>query len=266
MNTPSSEPFPARVSVESAGVLLMLGDCLERMKEIPDGAVVISDPPFNIGYHYASYSDNLKYDEYMAMLVAALRPPCVIIHYPEAICDIARAFGRSPDRIAQWVYPSNTARQHRSIAWFGCSPDFTLDSQPYKNPSDKRIKQRIADGKTCRIYDWWVINQVKNVGAEKTAHPCQMPTAVMERIVRITPCEIVSDPFMGSGTTGVACVNLGRRFIGIERDETYFNIARARIEAAMENFGGPNHPPAVADGPVHRGVSGGRQISTQDVP
>lgn len=210
-------------------ITLYCGDCLERIKEIPEDAVVVSDPPFNIGYHYASYADNMKHDDYMAMLIIALRPPCVIIHYPEAICDIARAFNRSPDRIAQWVYPSNTARQHRSIAWFGCSPDFKLDSQPYKNPNDKRIKQRIADGKTCRVYDWWEVNQVKNVGAEKTGHPCQMPLPVMERIVRITPSETVADPFMGSGTTGVACVNTGRNFIGIERDPEYFSIAQRRL-------------------------------------
>lgn len=215
-------------------ITLIHGDCLDHMKDVPASAVIVSDPPFNIGYHYATYADNMKHDDYMAMLVVALRPPCVIIHYPESICDIARAFGRSPDRIAQWVYPSNTARQHRSIAWFGCAPDFKLDSQPYKNPNDKRIKKRIAAGESCRVYDWWEINQVKNVGSEKTAHPCQMPLAVMERIIRITPTEVVADPFMGSGTTGVACVNTGRNFIGIERDEIYFNIAKNRIEAASQ--------------------------------
>lgn len=210
----------------------MLGDCLERMDEIPADAVVVSDPPFNIGYHYASYADNLNHDDYMAMLIIALRPPCVIIHYPEAICDISRAFNRSPDRIAQWVYPSNTPRQHRSIAWFGCRPDFRKDGQDYKNPKDRRVAALIARGRMARLYDWWEVNQVKNVSEEKEDHPCQMPLLVMERIIRITDAKTVCDPFMGSGTTGVACVNTGRRFIGIERDETYFAIAQKRISEA----------------------------------
>lgn len=55
----------------------------------------------------------------------------------------------------------------------------------------------------------------------------------MEWCLDLLPnCELVLDPFMGSGTTGVACVNLGRKFIGIEREPTYFDIACRRIEEA----------------------------------
>ena len=80
------------------------------------------------------------------------------------------------------------------------------------------------------MYDWWNINQVKNVSKEKTEHPCQMPLEVMKNIVGILPEEyIIVDPFMGSGTTGVACKELNRDFIGIEIDKKYFDIARNRI-------------------------------------
>ena len=81
-----------------------------------------------------------------------------------------------------------------------------------------------------RLYDWWNINQVKNVSKQKTKHPCQMPLKVMENIIGILPEDAtIIDPFMGSGTTGVACKNLNRNFIGIEIDEEYFNIAKNRI-------------------------------------
>jgi DNA modification methylase len=111
-------------------------------------------------------------------------------------------------------------------------------TQPYKNPSDKRIKERIARGCTgAKLYDWWNINQVKNVSQEKTEHPCQMPLEVMENIIGILPYDAtIVDPFMGSGTTGVAVINMNkkqnanRNFIGYEIDEKYFNIAKERIE------------------------------------
>lgn len=131
------------------------------------------------------------------------------------------------------MYNSNTAKQHRDIAFYGVKPDFRRVTQPYKNPSDKRIAKRIAEGKGARLYDWWEVNQVKNVSAEKTAHPCQMPVEVMRRAVGILPEGVtVIDPFLGSGTTGVACRMLGVPFVGIEMDSEYAEIARDRIASA----------------------------------
>lgn len=70
--------------------------------------------------------------------------------------------------------------------------------------------------------------------SERTAHPTQKPISLMKHLIQlVTPSDgIVIDPFMGSGTTGVAAMQLGRRFIGIERDQTYFNTASQRIEDA----------------------------------
>ena len=67
-------------------------------------------------------------------------------------------------------------------------------------------------------------------------HPTQKPKAVMEWCIQHLPteCQIILDPFMGSGTTGVACTNLDRKFIGIEIDEKYFEIACNRIEQAQK--------------------------------
>ena len=56
-----------------------------------------------------------------------------------------------------------TAKQHRGIGFWNVHPDFRKVGQPYKNPNDKRIAKRIAEGKKARLYDWWNINQVKNV-------------------------------------------------------------------------------------------------------
>ena len=69
-------------------------------------------------------------------------------------------------------------------------------------------------------------------GKEKTIHPTQKPVRLSEDLVKIhtNKKDLVLDPFMGSGTTGVACKNLNRNFIGIEIDEKYFNIAKERID------------------------------------
>ena len=216
-------------------ILLYNDNCLNFLgkNDIPQNSIIVTDPPFNIGYHYNEYKDRMEIDSYYEMLSGLLDiAPCVFIHYPEALYELSARSGVSPTRVVSWVYNSNTAKQHRDIAFYGVKPNFNQVRQPYKNPNDKRIQQRIAEGKTgCKLYDWWNINQVKNVSKDKTSHPCQMPLEVMKNIVGILPKDsTIVDPFMGSGTTGVACVEAGLNFIGIEMDSKYFEIAKNRLK------------------------------------
>lgn len=195
---------------------------------------IVTDPPFNVGYKYNTYKDNLseeKYYEFLGELFTARNMPFVVIHYPEALYKLAFEVGMFPEKICTWVYNSNNQRQHRDIAYFGIKPDFSQMTQPYKNPNDKRVKKLIEQGKTgARLYDWWNINQVKNVSKEKLKHPCQMPIAVMKNVIGVLPKDyIIFDPFMGSGTTGAACKDLGYSFIGCEVDETYYDICESRL-------------------------------------
>lgn len=212
----------------------ILGNNLEELKKLNldlSKVIFVSDPPFNIGYHYNSYSDKMKevdYYRYLAELFKGSKH--VLIHYSEYLYKYALEIGEAPVKTVSWVYNSNTAKQHREIAFFDVKPDFRKVGQDYKNPKDKRIQKRIAEGKKARLYDWWEVNQVKNVSAEKTEHPCQMPYEVMRRIVGILPeGYTIVDPFLGSGTTALACIEFGRDFIGIEVDEKYINIANERI-------------------------------------
>lgn len=192
---------------------------------------VISDPPYDQGYHYSEYSDELTLDEYSQMLQDAFGGyQSVIISYPEETLNIVSKV-MSADWCYQsvsWVYNSNTAKQHRLISWWNCKPDMRRIGQDYKNPTDKRIAKRIADGKRARLYDWWEINQVKNVSKKENPHPCPVPLELMKRIILLTTKEndIVIDPFMGSGTTGLACKLLNRNFIGFEIDKKYYNYSK----------------------------------------
>lgn len=110
---------------------------------------IITDPPYNVGYHYNSYKDNLPEEEYVEWLGDLLTMngfPFVIIHYPEMLYKLSFQVGLFPEKIISWVYNSNTARQHRDIAFFGVEPDMNKIKQPYKNINDKRIKERIEKG------------------------------------------------------------------------------------------------------------------------
>ncbi len=213
-------------------------DVLDDIYDETEHQVIVTDPPFNIGYKYATYADRKSDEDYWKWLGGVAYLPAVFVHYPEAMVRLSMELGRVPDRIIQWIYPSNTRRQHRSIGFFGIQPDFTKVHQPYKNPNDKRVKQLIANGsKGAKAYDWWEINQVKNVSAEKTDHPCQMPLEVMKRIIAMLPDHTtIIDPFCGSGTTGEAVLALNkegadRRFVGVEIDKGYFEIAERRLNA-----------------------------------
>ena len=216
------------------------GDSYELCNKIQFGTecILVTDPPFNIGYHYNTYKDKIDEDEYMIKLSSLMRKfeKCVIIHYPEKLHNLSYEADMMPERVVSWVYNSNTLRQHRDIAFYNICPNFKSVRQPYKNLNDKRIKKLIESGsKGAKLYDWWNVNQVKNTSTEKTEHPCQMPIDVMKNIIALLPDNVtIVDPFMGSGTTGVAVQMLNndgsnRDFIGIEIDKKYFEIAKERL-------------------------------------
>jgi site-specific DNA-methyltransferase (adenine-specific) len=203
-----------------------------RECEIPSG-LTITDPPYNQNYHYHNYKDKLKIDEYIDLL-SMIPKPCVIILYPEETINLLpKAMKSKCEEIVTWVYNSNTGKQSRLISWWGCKPDFRKVTQPYKNPNDKRIQKLIERGKTgSKIYDWWEINQVKNVSKEKTIHPCQIPEEVIRRIILTTAKEneLIIDPFAGSGTTLKVAQNLGFNYLGFEIDKQYIETIKNRLQ------------------------------------
>ena len=200
-------------------------DCI-----VPKG-LTITDPPYNQGYAYNQYKDRMSEDDYIELL-SHIPTPCVIIHYPEETINLLpKAIKSKCEQVVCWVYNSNTGKQSRLISWWGCKPDFRNVRQPYKNLNDKRIQKRIAEGKTgAKLYDWWNINQVKNVSKEKTAHPCQIPEELISKIIRTTAEEnqLIIDVFAGSGTTGAVAQSLGYDSICYEVDEKYCEIIKNR--------------------------------------
>lgn len=118
------------------------------------------------------------------------------------------------------------------------NPQFEV-GKPYKTKRDKTGRIHELTGATMMPTE--TINEgfryptrIIECGRERGHHPTQKPVALMEYLIKTysNPGDVVLDNTMGSGTTGVACMNTDRLFIGIERDQNYFTIAKSRIEAA----------------------------------
>ena len=90
----------------------------------------------------------------------------------------------------------------------------------------------------CGVYcfrrDWSGFSRLASVG--KSSHPNEKPVELMAWCVEMTTAGTILDPFMGSGTTGVACVRTGRKFLGVEKEEKYFRIACKRIQDELERY------------------------------
>lgn len=215
--------------------MIIKGNCLDHIGNVSKDAFLISDPPYNQGYHYDTYADRMKTEEFQNLLVQVFggRKAVIILYPEETINLLGGAKLGHVEQVVSWVYNSNTAKQSRLVTWWNCKPDFRKIGQPYKNPTDKRIAARIEAGKTARAYDWWEINQVKNVSKKENPHPCPIPYELARRIIVATTEEgdTVCDPFAGSGTVLKAAKDAGRECLGFELSDSYIEYAQKLLAA-----------------------------------
>lgn len=252
----------------------MIGDCLDLMEKIPVGSVdmVLCDLPYGttdckwdsiipltslwqqyfriikpkgnivltatqpfttalIGSNISKFRYSWSWDKKVATGFSFCKYQPLRAH--EDICVFGEGGGvYNPQMIERTQ--EELKRFSKNVNVYGCESQHyngikkpfspTRDNNKFKNPNS-----------VIRITG--VINRSK----EKVDHPTQKPVSLMEYLIRTytNEGEIVLDNTMGSGTTGVACVNTARRFIGIERDEKYFEIAQRRITQATTDVGQP---------------------------
>lgn len=205
-------------------VKLYQGDCLEILKTLPDGCVdaVVTDPPYGINYQPTWKKWNGSKGDFHP-IANDDKPfnPLPFLNYPTVVLFGANYYSdRLP--VGGWLCWDKRLDETKDrmigspfeLAWF-------------------KSKHTNAKSKMVRVLHGGVINaDSRNGNNEKRVHPTQKPVEVMRRIIlEVTkPGDTVIDPFMGSGTTGVACVQTGRNFIGIEIDPSYFAIAEKRIQ------------------------------------
>ena len=135
--------------------------------------------------------------------------------------------------------------RHETILWFTKGSEYTFDLDSVRVPQKYPGKRAYRGNKKGEFSgnplgknpsDVWDIPNVKANHVEKTDHPCQFPVVIPSRFIKaLTPPKgIVLDPYTGSGTTGVAAVLEGRRFIGAEIKDSYYEIAKDRIQQAID--------------------------------
>jgi DNA modification methylase len=207
---------------EDGAVRLICGDCLEILPTLEAGGVdaVVTDPPYGIKYDagHSKYKNGVNRNGGAEWDKAPFDPrPIINLGLPTILWGGNCFASRLPDH-AGWLCWRKTVRNGAKIrqadmelAWTNC----VKRSQTFEH--------------------LWIGAYKASESGIRNVHPTQKPIIVMEWCLSLLPnATTILDPFMGSGTTGVACVNTGRRFVGIELDPGYFEIAKRRIQAAMD--------------------------------
>jgi DNA modification methylase len=245
------------------------GDAIQILDSWPAGCVhlVFADPPFNIGYVYDSYRDDVPDEQYvewtrrwMAACQRVLRPngSFYIAIGDEFAADVrilARELGLHLRNWIIWHYTfgqnaqTKFCRAHTHIFYFTRHPrNFTFNDHLLRFPSARHTEyQDLRADPRGRLPDdvWDEFPRVCGTFRERAGfHGCQMPEALLMRIVLASsnPGDIVLDPFVGSGTTAVAAKRLGRRYVGIDISEKYVERTRQRLAlTSVESAARPVH-------------------------
>jgi DNA modification methylase len=246
--------------------------------------LAFADPPFNIGYEYDVYDDRKAKADYVAWtekwLAAVQRVLKPTAAFWVAIGDEYAAetkvrldaLGLTLRNWIVWHYTFGVhctrkfTRSHAHIFYYVVDPKrFTFHADAVRVPSarqttyaDRRAnpKGRVPDdtwvlrpqedGKLFRPdEDTWYVSRVCGTFKERTGHPCQMPEALLERIIRVasSPGDLVLDPFAGSCTTLAVAKRLGRRWLGIELSPEYSELGRRRLAEVNGSAGSDNLQP-----------------------
>lgn len=248
---------------------LMFGDCLERMKEIPDNSIdcVVTSPPYDNLREYNNSSEwNFEiFKKVASELKRVLNEGGIIVWI---VNDATIKGSETGSSFRQVLYFKDIGLNlHDTMIWEKSTNPF-MSKNRYRGKfeymfvlskgrpqvanliRDRENKHRISTGNTERLrngklkprkdiklqklgyrFNIWNISEVKN---NKTGHPAVCPIQLVQDHIKTWTNlgQTVMDPFMGSGATGVACKNLKRNFIGIEKDKEYFRIAKQRIKDA----------------------------------
>lgn len=240
---------------------LIQGDCLEKMAEIEDDSVdmVLTDPPY--GTTACKWDSIIPLEPMWEHLKRVIKPDGAIVMTASQPFTTTLIASNIKMFRYEWVWDKHIPRgmsqakhqpmrKHENILVF--SKQYPFNYFPIMTKRDKPVtvrnyqkKQNSFHGSykdNCKTYtythknpdtiiiDCWEANKGK-------VHPTQKPVALMEYLIKTytNKGETILDFAMGSGTTGVACVNTGRHFIGIEKDAKYFQIASTRVNDINEN-------------------------------
>ncbi len=203
----SNKPALPNLEVVQIGdATLYLGDCLEILPTLPKVDAVVTDPPY--GINFSSKPTN-----------RSVKRGVILGDWDSEIPDVSWLPDFAPSVVIWGGERFMLPVRRRWLTWV------KPDAPPSYASTEYAWTNQDAPARH-------LIHSIAATNRERVAHPTQKPIRVMEWSLGFAQGETVFDPFMGSGTTGVACANLGRKFIGIEIERKYFDIACERIKAA----------------------------------
>ena len=188
---------------------LYLGDCMDILPTLGKVDAVITDPPFGVG-NFVQITGNVRGE---AVTWNELGPSADFFQILKE---------KSTHRIIWGANYFNCFEGAGGLVW--------VKNQPMPNMSKAEMASTSWGNKVELISLTWT----NYVNTKESTHPCERPVGLYKWCIEQVPKQpqTILDPFMGSGTTGVAAIQLGRKFIGIEREPKYFDIACQRIEQA----------------------------------
>ena len=240
-------------------VNLMKGDCLEMMKSIPDGSVdlILTDPPY--GTTQCKWDSVIPFEPMWAELKRVIKPNGAIVLFgAEPFSSLLRC-SNIKDFKYDWVWEKSKAtgflnskrqplRAHEIISVFYSKPPTYTPQMTEGVAYNKGVRKEQTQNDVYGSFDQVEVKSdglrfprsvqyFKTAESEGGFHKTQKPVDLLEYLIKTytQENETVLDFTFGSGSTGVACVNTNRSFIGVELDENYFNIAEKRIQDALDN-------------------------------
>jgi site-specific DNA-methyltransferase (adenine-specific) len=210
---------------------LYLGDCLSILPALPKVDTVITDPPYGVGINYGeNYDDKRKdYWDWMRAVVACVRGVCprlVFTHRVTALREL-----RDWDWVGVWNKPGAFgSRLGNSCVLPHWEPIFMYGIHSQGVNSEYTADVFTVNPEPAKA-------GIKGIGREKwdgsfQSHPCPKPSTLYDQLVKAFAqnADVVVDPFMGSGTTCVSAMNLGKQFVGIEIEPKWFEQACYRLD------------------------------------
>lgn len=251
---------------------LLVGDCLDVIDGMPEESVdiIITDPPYNKGLNYGVFKDNMKDAEYLDYLskridkslnVLKSTGSLYIMTYPEIAAELYMTLKNKVKfrRWITWHYPTNIGhsrknftRSQRTILFYTKGDEYIFNRNealaPYKNKTDRRVRQLIKEGSAGRMMydtifnedmgqskldDLLKFNLLKNVSKDREdGHPCQLPLNLLKLLIKVSSNDgdVVFDPFAGTFTTSLAAAECNRSSIGVDLNPKYVQLGLKRFK------------------------------------
>ncbi len=258
--TPVTSPKPKpSVTVTQLYDVVHEGDAIQILRQYPDESIdlVFADPPYNLDKNYTTYEDGQADQTYLdwcegwlTEYIRILKPTGTLF-----LLNLPRWAIHQADFLNRYLYFQNwivwdalseprgkIMPAHYALLFYSKKKtDFPFNYEAVSpiparhyclRASCIRQRSKKGDQKTTPLNDiWWDVHRIKH-RRDRDYHPCQLPESLMERIIRLTtnPGDVVLDAFGGTGTTPLAALKLGRRYVAIDIDPNYVQIMRDKIK------------------------------------